>query len=56
MNVIKKVKFTEGEMDAVQTVHDMADVFTDRFADYTMLDAVELFFEALTRNTNEVEV
>ena len=54
--MIKKVKFTEEEIEAVQTVHDMADVFTDRFADYTMLDAVELFFEALTRNTNEVEV
>lgn len=56
MDVIKKAKFTEEEMEAVQTVYDMADVFADRFAGYTMLDAVKLFFEALTRNTNEVEV
>lgn len=56
MNIIKKVKFTEEEMDAVQTVNNMADVFVDRFPEYTMLDAVELFFDALVRNTDEAEV
>lgn len=56
MEVIKKVKLTKEEMDAICIVESLASRFTKGFPNYTMLEAVDCFFEALAKRTNEIEV
>lgn len=60
MEIIKKAKLTEEEMEAVEKVYYLADTFCGKlnnsFSEYDKLEAVRSFFEVLHSNTNEVEV
>lgn len=56
MKIIKRVTFTEEEMKSIETVYQLAEALTKRFPEFTPLEAVDLFFEVLLRNNNEVEV
>ena len=55
MNIIKKVKFTEEEMDAVREVYAMANRL-DNELKYGVDDAVRLFLAMARDGKNEVDV
>ena len=55
MNVIKKVKFTEEEMDAVREVCAMANRLDDELK-YGVDDAVSLFLAMARDGKNEVDI
>lgn len=49
-----KVKFSDDEMGAIEDVYNLACKFTRVLPQYTLLEAVDYFFAALTNNTEEV--